>query len=141
MDEGSALKGSKPKSFWDDAATRAQAHNARPTWTEEEKRERKPLRREPPPAPPPLVATDDQLRLRLAEELDYARRMLSAMGDELCGDPAIVVRHGNALQAVDIVGQMLGHIATVVRCIDQQMAVDRIGMCDLKARLKRRSVV
>jgi hypothetical protein len=137
----SVVRGSGPKSFWDQAALRAQAHNARPAWTEEEKKERKPLRRDPPPAPPPLVPTTDQLRLRIAEEIEYARRMLDSMGDELCGDAAILVRHGSALQAVDVVGQMLGQIATVIRCIDQEAAVERIGNSEMKGRLKRRSVV
>jgi hypothetical protein len=40
-----------------------------------------------------------------------------------------------ALQAVDIVGQMIGHIANVVRAEDRSAAVDRIGMCELKAKL------
>ena len=39
------------------------------------------------------------------------------------------MRHGVALQAVDIVGQMLGHIANVVRAEDRA-AIERIGMCD-----------
>ena len=52
----------------------------------------------------------------------------------------VVMRHGMALQTVDIVGQMLGHIANVVKSSDPEGAVDRIGMCDLKARLTRKSV-
>jgi hypothetical protein len=110
----------------------------------DEPAERKSLWRNPPPAsepPPPLVPTDDELRLRLAEEIDYARRMLDSMGDELSGDPGVVTRHMTSLQAVDIVGQMLGHIASVVRCMDPEAAVDRIGMCELKARLQRRGGV
>jgi hypothetical protein len=74
----------------------------------------------------------DQL---LAEELDHARRMLGAMGDELALDSQVVTEHGLALQAVDIVGQMIGHIANVVRAEDRNAAVDRIGMCELKAKL------
>ena len=74
----------------------------------------------------------DQL---LADELDHARRMLEAMGDELALDAQVVTEHGLALQAVDIVGQMIGHIANVVRAEDRAAAVDRIGMCELKAKL------
>jgi hypothetical protein len=98
------------------------------------------IRREPPPLPPALQPSDDVLKLRLAEELEYARRMLDTMGDELSADLGVVMRHGMALQTVDIVGQMLGHIANVVRSCDPEGAVDRIGMCDLKARLTRKSV-
>ena len=61
--------------------------------------------------------------------------MLVMMGDELAMTPEIVAEHGMALQAVDIVGQMLGHIANVVRADDQREAIDRIGMCELKAKL------
>jgi hypothetical protein len=35
------------------------------------------------------------------------------------------------------VGQMLGHIAAVVRSADPQSTVDAISMSDLKARLRR----
>ena len=71
----------------------------------------------------------------LAAELDHARAMLEAMGDQLAFDGQVVAEHGQALQAVDIVGQMLGHIANVVRAADRRIAIDRIGMCELKARL------
>jgi hypothetical protein len=98
------------------------------------------IRREAPPLPQALQPCDDMIKLRLAEELEYARRMLDTMGDELSADLGVVMRHGMALQTVDIVGQMLGHIANVVRSSDPGGAVDRIGMCDLKARLTRKSV-
>jgi hypothetical protein len=98
---------------------------------------RKSIRREPPPLPPALVPTDDSLKLRLAEELEYARRMIEAMGDALSADQHLVMRHMVELQSIDIAGQILGHVANVVRSSDPQGAVERIGMCDLKARLKR----
>ena len=74
----------------------------------------------------------DQL---LAAELDHARDLLVMMGDELAMNNELVAEHGMALQAIDIVGQMLGHIANVVRAEDQDEAIERIGMCDLKAKL------
>ena len=61
--------------------------------------------------------------------------MLVMMGDELAMSTEIVAEHGTALQAVDIVGQMLGHIANVVRADDRAQAIERIGMCDLKTKL------
>jgi hypothetical protein len=80
-----------------------------------------------------MASTD--LDILLAEELDHARRMLEAMGDELALDMAVVAEHALALQAVDIVGQMIGHIANVVRADDRGAAVERIGMCELKTKL------
>lgn len=98
------------------------------------------IRRDAPPIPAPLVPTDDALNLRLAEELDYARRLLDSMGDSFSADPALLMRHAVPLQSIDIVGQILGHIANVVRSSDPDSTVDRIGMCELKARLTRTSI-
>ena len=100
---------------------------------------RRSIRRDPPPLAKALRPTDDELRLRLAEELEYARRMLGSMGDELASDALIVSRHLAELQTVDIVGQMLGHIAAVIRSSDPPAAVNDIGMGALRARLMRRS--
>ena len=66
---------------------------------------RRSIQRDPPPRDPAQTPTMDQLRLRLAEELDYARRMLDAMGNQLASDAVVVVRHCAALQTVDIVGR------------------------------------
>jgi hypothetical protein len=101
---------------------------------------RKSIRRDPPPLPAALIPTEDLLSLRLSEELDYARRMLDTMGDALTSDPNLLMRHGTALQSIDIVGQILGHIAAVVRSSDPAGAVERIGMSELKGRLKRTSI-
>jgi len=79
----------------------------------------------------------EDLDLLLAAELDHARDMLVMMGDELANDFAVVSRHGVPLQAIDIVSQMLGHIANVVRADDRDQAVTAIGMCDLRAKLAR----
>lgn len=119
-------------SFWHKAA--AQQGQARCDGIQAE------FRRDAPPLPPALVPTDDPLLLRVGEELDYARRMLDIMGDELSSDGLIVSRHLTSLQSVDVVGQVLGHIADVIRSSDPEGAVDRIGMADLKARLTRTKI-
>src|SRR3954452_21592108 len=99
-------------SFWERAAAGAQQqarcdviqadyraeHNARPS-----------IRRDPPPTPKALIPTDDELMLRVAEEVDYVRRILGSMGDELSSDTLVVGRHLAELQSLDIVGQMFGH--------------------------------
>ena len=97
-------------------------------------------RREPPPLPKALIPTDDLLSLRLAEELDYTRRLLDQMGDALTADPSVLMRHGVSLQSIDIVGQILGHIAAIVRSSDPAGAVEHVGMADLRGRLKRTSI-
>ena len=62
------------------------------------------------------------------------------MADELSADAGVVVRHMVAMQSFDIIGQLLGHVASVVRSSDPDGAVERIGMCELKARLTRSSI-
>ena len=83
-----------------------------------------------------MDAKPTDLDLKLAAELDHARDMLTMMGDELADDALVMREHGLAVQAVDIVSQMIGHIASVVRSEDRAGAVDNIGMCELRAKLK-----
>ena len=128
-------------SFWHKAAEQTQARcDVIQAGFRAEPKGRRSIRRDPPPLPQALIPTRDPLLLRLAEELDYTRRMLDVMGDELASDGLIVTRHMTALQSVDIVGQILGHIASVIRSSDPPSAVDRIGMSDLKARLTRTKI-
>ena len=130
-------------SFWTKAASAAAERQSRCDEIQAEYRaepqHRRSIRREQPPLPAALVPTDDPLRLRLAEELDYARRMLDVMGEELASDALIVSRRSTALQSLDIIGQMLGHIAAVIRSSDPKGAVERIGMSELKGRLTRKT--
>ena len=115
-----------------------QGDSVRMTWgfDEQKDEERKPLRRDRPTRAI-VAATEDPLRVRLGEELDYVRRLLNTLGNELAGDPILIRRHAVALQSLDIVGQILGHIGTVIRSSEPRSAVEEIGMADLKARLKR----
>lgn len=132
-------------SFWTKAARDAAKNQERcdviQAQFRSEPKGRRSIRRDPPPLPAALVPTEDVLSLRLAEEIDYARRMLDALGNQLSSDPTIVARHTVSLQSVDVIGQLLGHVASVIRSSDREGAVDRIGMSDLKARLTRKSVV
>ncbi|RHW18606.1 hypothetical protein D1610_00035 [Sphingomonas gilva] len=100
---------------------------------------RKPLFRPPPPKPAPLPASDDVLDVRLAEEIDYIRRMLDAMGERLAADPILLQRHGQAMQGFDLIAQMLGHVASVVGTCNRDAAIERI-MPDMRARLTRKSL-
>ena len=68
---------------------------------------------------------------------NYGRKFLMQGMEAAAGDwdAILAAEHDMALQAVDIVGQMLGHIANVVRAEDPRQAIDRIGMCELRAKL------
>ncbi len=92
-----------------------QGDSVRQIWGLEEEapaEERLPVRRDFQPRNHAIEETADRLHLRLGEELEYARRMLDAMGDELSADPSRSGVTAWSLQSLDIVGQMLGHIAT-----------------------------
>lgn len=95
------------------------------------------------PAPPPpqaLAQTCDVVELRLAEELDYARRLLEMLGDQLANDPIILHRHAQTMQGFDRIGQIIGHVATVFQAQDKWAAIDRIGMQEMRSRLTRRAL-
>jgi hypothetical protein len=116
-----------------------QGDSVRMTWGLDDlpNKECKPLRRGGEPRPAPSPATEDALSLRLGEELDFVRRMLDALGDELSSDPILMRRHAVALQSLDKVGQILGHVRNVIRSSEPLSAVAEIGMSDLRARLSR----
>lgn len=97
------------------------------------------LYREPVSAP--IIRSDDVLDNRLAEELEFARRTLEAMGETLCDDPILLSRHQVTLQSVDLLSQIIGHIASVVGAADREEAVAQIGMVELRNRLNRDRVV
>jgi hypothetical protein len=96
------------------------------------------LRASAPPAAASTLGTD--LDARLAHELGYVQRLLENLGDELIADLFLVQRHSQSLQSLDLVGQILGHVAAILMADDKAAMVDGIGMEDLKARLKRKSV-
>ncbi len=90
------------------------------------------------PAPPrPSTVLIDR---RLAEEIDYCRRVLVAVGERLAADNLVIARHSATLQSFDVIAQMLGHLGSVVGAADRDDAVDRIGMEDLRSRIRRRSL-
>lgn len=95
--------------------------------------------RVPAPAAPPPPAIPD-LDAKLAHELGYVQRLLENLGDELIKDLFLVQRHGQSLQGLDLVGQILGHVAAILLAEDKAAMVEQIGMEDLRARLKRKPI-
>ena len=92
----------------------------------------------PPPAGP--GRSEDVLDQRIAEELDLVIRHLEQLGDILVGDPILLRRHGQQLQSLDLMQQVLGHLGSVVAARDKAMAVDRVTLVELKSRLKRKAL-
>lgn len=85
----------------------------------------------------PLLPTPDVIEARLSQEVEYAQRLLEAVGDCFVSDPLILERHETTMQSFDIIGQLLGHIAKVMGSEDKLEAIDQIGMQELRSRLKR----
>ncbi len=88
----------------------------------------------------PLPAAIPGLDAKLAHELGYVQRLLENLGDELIKDLFLVQRHGQSMQSLDLVGQILGHVAAILHAEDKAAVIEGIGMEDLKARLKRKSI-
>ena len=98
---------------------------------------RRSLFKPPPPGP---GRSDDLLDQRIAEELELVIRHLELLGDILVADPILLRRHGQQLQSLDLMQQVLGHLGRVVAARDKALAVERITLTELKARLKRRAL-
>lgn len=98
---------------------------------------RRSLFKPPPPGPRP---SEDVLDERIAEELDHLIRQLAHIGDMLSDDPILLHRHAAQLQSIDLMQQVLGHLERVVASADKPMAVDRVTLSELKARLKRQAL-
>jgi len=85
----------------------------------------------------PVPPSEDVLRIRLSEELDYVRRLLDVTASQISRDPILVRRHAVALQSFEKISRILIHIADIIRSSDPNGAVEAISMADLKARLTR----
>lgn len=82
----------------------------------------------------------EALPRRLAEELAYVSRLLESLGDDLCGEPLVVMRHSEKLQNLDIAAQILGHVGALLVADQPEQAVTAIGMTSLRKRLQRVSL-
>jgi hypothetical protein len=93
------------------------------------------------PAPPRPAPSDDPLDHRIAEELETIGRRLEMLGGALAADAVLLHRHAAQLQSIDLIKQMLGHLAQVVATGDKEQAVALITLGELRARLQRRPLV
>jgi hypothetical protein len=90
------------------------------------------------PAPPRPAPSKNLLDHRVAEELEAIARRLELLGGTLANDPILLHRHAAQLQSVDLIKQMLCHLAQVVATEENEKAVALITLSALKARLERR---
>ncbi len=90
---------------------------------------------------PTLAQTDDLLRRRIAEELDFAWRQLNSLCNAIARDGIMAARHGSALPTLDGVGKVLGQLAAVLRSSSPDLAIDRMPGTELRDRLQRNGSV
>ena len=90
------------------------------------------------PAPERLRESDNPLDQRMAEELECIRRHLEQLGGVLASNPLLVNRHATQLQSIDLVNQVLGHLATVIKTDDKEQAVEQVSLRELRSRLQRK---
>ena len=92
------------------------------------------------PSPEGPGRTENVLDQRIAEELDLLIRHLGQIGDVLSDDPILLSRHAAQLQSIDLLQQVLGNLGRIIVSANKSMAVERLTMSDLKARLERRAL-
>ena len=83
---------------------------------------------------------DAQLRGRISEEMSGVARMLEAAGNALAGDPAVIARHMERLQELDMASQMLIELAALLAAENSTTALGSLKLSDLHRRLTRSSV-
>lgn len=67
-------------------------------------------------------------------------RIIKQFGEGIADEPLMIARYSHSLQQLDVAVQTLGHIARVVSADDPEAVLDEIGMQELVARLRRRSL-
>ena len=90
------------------------------------------------PAPARPAPSSNPIEHRMAEEIECIRRHLDLLGSTLANDLVLVRRYTTQLQSIDLVNQLLGHLANVIAADNKALAIDQVGHQELRARLKRR---
>lgn len=85
----------------------------------------------------PLKASSSLLDQRLQEELEFTRRIIEALGEQLAKDPILLTRYQSGLQSLDMATQTIGHLARVIGAEDKVQAAEQTPMESLKVRLLR----
>ena len=80
------------------------------------------------------------LKGRLAQEIEYAARMLDDLSEVLIKDPIILHRHATKLQSIDIARQLLAGVATLVASEDPVTDLLNLPSSELRNRLLRKNL-
>ena len=79
---------------------------------------------------------DHSVRSVIADEILTARRLIETLGADLCRDPDITARHGEALQQLDLAAQLIEQAARLLRMEgDMARALDAVTLEAMRARI------
>ncbi len=84
----------------------------------------------------PLIMLED-LRIKIAAELDQLREDMEEIGVQLCLDEEIMLRCMSHLQRLDEMGQRSNWLAALVRAPDPTEVIPEITLQSLADRMKR----
>ncbi len=91
-------------------------------------------------ADPLPAASDCQVDVRLAEELETIRRYVEMAGRILATDATLCHRHPAMARDLQNAQKVLGQLAAIVAAADKDAAIDRIALPELKARMLRKPI-
>ena len=89
----------------------------------------------PPAATKPV--SPELLRIRLAEEIGFAERIVEAGADALSDDPHVVAAFAHQLQSFELACKILQNVASLLSADHPEDAIEGIGLHEMKARLLR----
>jgi hypothetical protein len=89
---------------------------------------------------PALEKTDDELSRRIAQEVDYSRRLLEQVEAELRRRNGLIADSGATLRRVEEAEEILEDLAAIVDAKNRCEAIKRARPGGVQARLLRRSI-
>jgi hypothetical protein len=91
-------------------------------------------------ADPLPAASDCQVDVRLAEELETIRRYVEMASRILATDATVCHRHPAMARDLQNAQKVLGQLAAIVAAADKDAAIERIALPELKARMLRKPI-
>lgn len=82
-----------------------------------------------------IIPPNPSLLQKIAEELENMRQETESLGTMLCSDPDVAMRHMNALQSLDLLGQTQLALAKILRAEDPDQALADTDLHNLRERL------
>jgi hypothetical protein len=85
----------------------------------------------------PPVDLEDQLPMRVGEEMAYVQRLIESVGRDLQSSPVVRQRHAGSVQSCRAASALLGELARVLLAKNRLKAAEAIAAAELRTRLLR----